>query len=101
MLHLPARPATAHQVRPPPGRDHVRAAATAFAAGALLPAFAAFARGGRAAARTVTGSALALALGLLETAAGWSPTCVRAAVLLFPTRFATLCSDRAADHRGR
>ncbi|QIY63672.1 MULTISPECIES: hypothetical protein [unclassified Streptomyces] len=52
-----------------------------------------------AAARTVTGSTRAL--GLLETAAGWSPTCVWAAVLLFLTRFATLCFDRAADHHGR
>ncbi|MFG2476789.1 MFS transporter [Streptomyces fagopyri] len=70
---------------------------TVFAAGSLLAAFATTARGGRPAARTVTG--FALAFGLLETAAGWSPTYAWAAVLLFLTGFATLYFAQAANHR--
>ncbi|MER6394394.1 MFS transporter [Streptomyces sp. NPDC001523] len=70
---------------------------TAFAAGSLLAAFATTARSGRPAARTVTGSALAF--GVSETAAGWAPDYVSAAVLLALTGFATIYFAQAANHR--
>ncbi|MER5343922.1 MFS transporter [Streptomyces mirabilis] len=70
---------------------------TAFAAGSLLGAFASTVRSARPAALTVTASALAF--GLLETAAGWSPTYAWAALLLFLTGFATLYFAQAANHR--
>jgi MFS family permease len=70
---------------------------TAFAAGSLLAAFATTVRSARPAALTVTASALAF--GILETVAGWSPTYAWAAVLLFLTGFATLYFAQAANHR--
>ncbi|WP_407842027.1 MFS transporter (plasmid) [Streptomyces sp. DSM 116496] len=70
---------------------------TAFAAGSLLAAFATTARSGRPTAAVVTGSALAF--GLLETAAGWSPNYASAAVLLCLTGFATIYFAQAANHR--
>lgn len=70
---------------------------TAFAAGSLLAAFATTARRGRPAARTVTG--WALAFGVLETAAGWSPGYLSAAVLLCLTGFAAVYLAQAANHR--
>ncbi|MET9520700.1 MFS transporter [Streptomyces sp. NPDC002994] len=70
---------------------------TAFAAGSLLAAFATTTRSGRPTAAVVTGSALAF--GLLETAAGWSPNYAWAAVLLCLTGFATIYFAQAANHR--
>ncbi|WP_330301344.1 MFS transporter [Streptomyces sp. NBC_00503] len=70
---------------------------TAFAAGSLFAAFATTARRGRPAARTVTGSALAF--GVLETAVGFAPGYLSAAVLLCLTGFATMYFAQAVNHR--
>ncbi|MBT2507442.1 MFS transporter [Streptomyces sp. ISL-98] len=70
---------------------------TAFAAGSLIAAFATTVRRSRPAARTV--AVAALAFGLLETAAGWSPNYLAAAVLLCLTGFATIYFAQAANHR--
>ncbi|MDT9693689.1 MFS transporter [Streptomyces sp. P9(2023)] len=70
---------------------------TAFAAGSLVAALFTTLRRGRPAARTVALSALAF--GLLETAAGWSPNLLSAAVLLCLTGFATIYFAQAANHR--
>ncbi|MCT2588454.1 MFS transporter [Streptomyces sp. N2-109] len=72
-------------------------ATTAFAAGSLLAALAGTARTRRPAARLVTASALAL--GLLETAAGAAPTLATCLPLLFATGFAALHFTQAANHR--
>ncbi|MCX4591789.1 MFS transporter [Streptomyces sp. NBC_01549] len=70
---------------------------TAFAAGALLAAFAGTMRSSRPSARVVTSGAFAL--GLLETAAGWAPGWDSMVVLLTLTGFAATYFAQAANHR--